>query len=156
MANVKINTKPTASDCAYVYAENQSGELVRVPKSKFAGSSSDSGSSSGSAGGDTGGGDTGGETTQYRIAITADGDSDYCYITINGTKYYTVQYITVDSGTTIDLYASGLYSGSTITVDGSTVATGKPATHSIKATSGMVIELDAASTMRTYINVTMS
>lgn len=49
MANVKINTKPTASDCAYVYAENQSGELVRVPKSKFAGSSSDSGSSGGSA-----------------------------------------------------------------------------------------------------------
>lgn len=107
---------------------------------------------SGSAGGDTGGG----ETTQHRIAITADGDPDYCYIAINGTKYYTVQYITVDSGTTIDLYASGLYSGSTITVDGSTVATGKPATHSIKATSGMVIELDAASTMRTYINVTMS
>lgn len=35
MANVKMNTKPTAEDFAYAYVENEQGALVRVPKGKI-------------------------------------------------------------------------------------------------------------------------
>lgn len=35
MANVKMNTKPTAEDFAYAYVEDEHGALVRVPKDKI-------------------------------------------------------------------------------------------------------------------------
>lgn len=35
MADIKMNTKPTAEDFAYAYVEDEHGALVRVPKDKI-------------------------------------------------------------------------------------------------------------------------
>lgn len=147
----------TVEDVAEGKTFTSSQGLKLTGTASISGSGGDNtGEGSGSEGG------SGGETetpeptptpTQCELALTNYGDADNCYIVINDVKYYEPQYVTVDFGTVVKLYSSGVYRG-TIIVDGSTVSAGKPATYDLVVESNMIIDFEADSTMYTGITAT--
>jgi hypothetical protein len=55
----------------------------------------------------TEGGSGGGSTPtvkEYAVNITGTGDSSYCHVTVNGTKYTSAKTVTVTEGTQISCY----------------------------------------------------
>lgn len=74
-----------------------------------------------------GGGSSGGGTapTEYTIAVTGTGNSNYVYVTINGTKVTSAGSYTISPGDSISCYCKPVntFSSGTITLNGTTVAT---------------------------------
>lgn len=75
------------------------------------------------------------------VTITGEGNINVCYVTINGTKYYEASTLEVEAGTIIDMYVTGRYGSSTgtITLNGTTVASGRPAEYAYTATGDVTI-----------------
>lgn len=87
------------------------------------------------------------------VKIIGYGDTDMCHVTIDGTKYTDSATLQVPAGTSLQAYSSGLWGGS-ITVNGSSVSSGSPATHTMTITKAVTVELIADSTMSTEIIIT--
>lgn len=75
----------------------------------------------------TAGGSSGGGTapTEYTIAVTGTGNSNYVYVTINGTKVTSAGSYTISPGNSIscNCQPNNVFSSGTITLNGTTVAT---------------------------------
>ena len=68
-----------------------------------------------------------GEKT-YTVTITGTGDTRNCYVTIRGTKFYSVTQITgLPEGTEIACYAAALLNDAKIYLNGEQVASGRTA-----------------------------
>lgn len=74
--------------------------------------------------GSSGGG--GGSTTpsEYALSLSGSFHKDYCYITVNNTKYMTAQTLALAAGTTVVVTADFIY------LNGTQVAKGEPTTYS--------------------------
>lgn len=87
------------------------------------------------------------------VTIKGYGDSDYCYVKLGGVMYTGPATISVPSGTTLEAYSTGIYRG-TITLDGTTVSSGKPATHTMAVDSALAVNLVFDSTLFSGIEIT--
>lgn len=74
--------------------------------------------------------------TGFAVSLTGDMDSDYAYVTIDGTKYTAAQELVLDPGSsiTVTVGTNGNNYGSnlSITLDGSVVRKGSSRDHSIQ------------------------
>ena len=87
------------------------------------------------------------------VTITGYGDPDYCYVKLGGVMYTGPATISVPSGTTLEAYSTGAYRG-TITLDGTRVSSGKPATHTMAVDSALTVDLVFDSTLFSGIEIT--
>ena len=86
------------------------------------------------------------------VTITGYGDPDYCYVKLGGVMYTGPKTISVPSGTTLEAYSTGIYRG-TITLDGTSVSSGKPATHTMAVDSALTVNLVFDSTLFSGIEI---
>ena len=74
--------------------------------------------------------------TGFAVSLTGDMDSDYAYVTIDGTKYTAAQELVLDPGSritvTVGTNANNYGSNLSITLDGSVVRKGSSSDHSIQ------------------------
>ena len=87
------------------------------------------------------------------VTIRGYGDHDYCYVNLGGVMYTGPATISVPSGTTLEAYSTGIYRG-TITLDGTQVSSGKPATHTMAVDSALTVNLVFDSTLFSGIEIT--
>ena len=87
------------------------------------------------------------------VTIKGSGDPDYCYVKLGGVMYTGRATISVPSGTTLEAYSTGIYRG-TITLDGTQVSYGKPATHTMAVDSALTVDLVFNSTLFSGIEIT--
>lgn len=87
------------------------------------------------------------------VTIKGYGDPDYCYVKLGGMMYTGPATISVPSGTTLEAYSTGIYRG-TITLDGTQVSSGKPATHTMAVDSALTVNLVFDSTLFSGIEIT--
>lgn len=87
------------------------------------------------------------------VTIKGSGDPDYCYVKLGGVMYTDSATISVPSGTTLEAYSTGIYRG-TITLDGTQVSSGKPATHTMAVDSALTVNLVFDSTLFSGIEIT--
>lgn len=88
-----------------------------------------------------------------KVTIKGYGDPDYCYVKLGGVMYTDPATISVPSGTTLEAYSTGVYRG-TITLDGTHVSSGKPATHTMAVDSALTVNLVFDSTLFSGIEIT--
>lgn len=86
------------------------------------------------------------------VTIKGYGDPNYCYVKLGGVMYTDHATISVPSGTTLEAYSTGVYRG-TITLDGTQVSSGKPATHTMAVDSALTVDLVFDSTMFSGIEI---
>ena len=76
--------------------------------------------------------------TGFAVSLTGDMDSNYAYVTIDGTKYTAAQELVLDPGSsitvTVGTNAKNYGSTLSITMDGSVVRKGSRRDHSIRYT----------------------
>lgn len=84
---------------------------------------------------DGGGGGSEGKT--YKVTITGTGNSDYTYVIIGGTKYYSIAEVSVSEGTEITFGQLGPFS--TLTINGETISSTED--YTILATSDVEVAL---------------
>ena len=87
------------------------------------------------------------------VTIKGYGDPDYCYVKLGGVMYTDPATISVPSGTTLEAYSTGIYRG-TITLDGTQVSSGKPATHTMAVDSALMVDLVFEITLFSGIEIT--
>ena len=87
------------------------------------------------------------------VTIKGYGDPDYCYVKLGGVMYTDPATISVPSGTTLEAYSTGIYRG-TITLDGTQVSSGKPATHTMAVDSAITVDLVFDNTLFSGIEIT--
>lgn len=87
------------------------------------------------------------------VTIKGYGDPNYCYVKLGGVMYTDPATISVPSGTTLEAYSTGVYRG-TITLDGTQVSSGKPATHTMAVDSALTVDLVFDSTLFSGIEIT--
>lgn len=92
-------------------------------------------------------------SADVKVTIKGYGDPDYCYVKLGGVMYTDPATISVPSGTTLEAYSTGVYRG-TITLDGTQVSSGKPATHTMAVDSALTVNLVFDSTMFSGIEIT--
>lgn len=86
------------------------------------------------------------------VTIKGYGDHDYCYVKLGGVMYTGPATISVPSGTTLEAYSTGIYRG-TITLDGTQISFGKPATHTMAVDSALTVNLVFESTLFSGIEI---
>ena len=74
------------------------------------------------------------------VTIKGYGDPDDCYVKLGGVMYTGPATISVPSGTTLEAYSTGIYRG-TITLDGTQVSYGKPATYTMSVDSALTVDI---------------
>ena len=87
------------------------------------------------------------------VTIKRYGDPDHCYVKLGGVMYTGPATISVPSGTTLEAYSTGVYRG-TISLDGTQVSYGKPATHTMAVDSALTVDLVFDSTLFSGIEIT--
>ena len=87
------------------------------------------------------------------VTIRGYGDPDYCYVKLGGVMYTDPATISVPSGTTLEAYSTGIYRG-TITLDGTQVSYGKPATHTMAVDNALMVNLVFDNTLFSGIEIT--
>lgn len=74
--------------------------------------------------------------TGFAVSLTGDMDSEYAYVTIDGTKYTAAQELVLDPGSsiivTVGTNANNYGNSLEITLDGSVVRKGSRSDHSIR------------------------
>ena len=86
------------------------------------------------------------------VTIKGYGDPDYCYVKLGGVMYTDPATISAPSGTTLEAYSTGIYRG-TITLDGTQVSYGKPATHTMAVDSALTVDLVFDNTLFSGIEI---
>lgn len=86
------------------------------------------------------------------VTIKGYGDHNYCYVKLGGVMYTDPATISVPSGTTLEAYSTGVYRG-TITLDGTQISSGKPATHTMAVDSALTVDLVFDSTLFSGIEI---
>lgn len=83
------------------------------------------------------------KSTYYTITVTGSGNSSYCYLTVDGTNVTAATTYKLKRDSEIQCYASSNRSSrsGTVTCNGSTVASGRPATYSYVVTKDATIAL---------------
>lgn len=90
----------------------------------------------------------------FTVTITTSGNPNFCYITHNGTKYYTPgETFTVKSGDVLSCYG---YSGTNnvVYVNGSPMAIGSPVNYEYTVNSDINVEFTISLNSHSYIKIT--
>ena len=87
------------------------------------------------------------------VIIKGYGHPNYCYVKLGGVMYFDPATISVPSGTTLEAYSTGVYRG-TITLDGTQVSLGKPATHTMAVDSALTVNIVFDNTLFSGIEIT--
>lgn len=83
--------------------------------------------------------------------MTGTGNSNYCYITINGNKVYSAGVYHITSGDEIECFLDALISG--VILNGETVMS-KPGTYTYTVTSDCSIAITGSSNIIASIEIT--
>lgn len=87
------------------------------------------------------------------VTIKGYGHPNYCYVKLGGVKYFDPATISVPSGTTLEAYSTGVDHG-TITLDGTQVSYGKPATHTMSVDSALTVKIVFRTTRFSSVEIT--
>lgn len=88
------------------------------------------------------------------ITITGSGNTSYLYLTIDGRKHTSAGSLEVPVGTVISCYASRSSGSASIVLNGTTVASGRPARYDYEVTGNATIKLTYSSYSTSKIEIT--
>ena len=89
------------------------------------------------------------------VTISGTGGYNYCYVTINGTKYYRSATLQIEPGTVISAYVGGLGTKK-ITLNGKTVATSGTYELSTDNYTSVSIELSGGNSVSANCTITIT
>lgn len=93
-------------------------------------------------------------SSEATVTITGSGSSFYLYLTIDGTTYDTAATVVVPVGTIISCYARRSSGNGSVVLNGTTVASGRPASYEYEVTGNVTIKLTYSSYSTAKIEIT--